>query len=147
MRVRQKRRKRPTILVPVASIGDIAFLLIIFFMLTSNFIKEASVKVTPPTSVDLQQLQMTAVSVAIDENAQLLLNGDPVPDTDALESLISEKLAPLDADKRVVIFRCHKDIRAVDTYQAVLGVLAESGAKIALVGETTTTFAQVTNAE
>ena len=34
-----RRRKKPSLVLPLSSMGDIAFLLIIFFMLASNFMK------------------------------------------------------------------------------------------------------------
>ena len=40
-------------MIPIASMGDIAFLLIIFFMLTSNFIQEAHIRLTPASAADV----------------------------------------------------------------------------------------------
>ena len=58
----KKRRRRRTIIVPVVSMGDIAFLLIIFFILCSNIAREAGIAVAPPVSADLDQ---------VDESTQL----------------------------------------------------------------------------
>ena len=41
--MKKRRRRRMMILIPVASIGDIAFLLVIFFVLCSRIAKDPSV--------------------------------------------------------------------------------------------------------
>ncbi|MCD6382704.1 MAG: biopolymer transporter ExbD, partial [Candidatus Hydrothermae bacterium] len=46
MKIRQKKEMK--VVIPTASTSDIAFLLIIFFMLTTVFRKELGLKVTLP---------------------------------------------------------------------------------------------------
>ena len=50
-----RRRKKPSLVLPLSSMGDIAFLLIIFFMLASNFMKTNKVELEKPLSPDLEQ--------------------------------------------------------------------------------------------
>ena len=50
-----RRRKKPSLVLPLSSMGDIAFLLIIFFMLASNFMKTNKVELEKPASPDLEQ--------------------------------------------------------------------------------------------
>ena len=53
MKIRKARRAAPT--VPLASMGDIAFLLTIFFILTSNFAKDDTRNIKPPTARELER--------------------------------------------------------------------------------------------
>jgi len=48
VRNRKRKRQRRKIAVPVASMGDIAFLLIIFFMVVSNFFKTPKIDADMP---------------------------------------------------------------------------------------------------
>ena len=70
-----KRRKKSLPIIPTASMGDIAFLLIIFFMLASNFMKSANVKAEEPASPDVEQQEPALVSVIYDQEGKLWLQG------------------------------------------------------------------------
>jgi len=56
--------------VPVASMGDIAFLLIIFFMVCSRFAKDPGVSIDPPTTVDVNKLDDYPIVVLIDRDSR-----------------------------------------------------------------------------
>ena len=72
------RRVRP-ITVPTTSMGDIAFLLIIFFMLTSNFMKQKNIELDKPAGPDVEQVEKAPVSVALDKDGLLWVQGAEVP--------------------------------------------------------------------
>ena len=46
----RRKRKKQAISVPTASMGDIAFLLIIFFMVCSKFSQDVAIKLKPPVA-------------------------------------------------------------------------------------------------
>ena len=69
----RRRRRKADPYVPTTSMGDIAFLLIIFFMVCSNFAKEASQKLKPPKAADLQKIQESSISVSIDEQGLIYI--------------------------------------------------------------------------
>ena len=50
-----RKRKKPSLVLPLSSMGDIAFLLIIFFMLASNFMKTANVDLEEAHAADLER--------------------------------------------------------------------------------------------
>ncbi|MFT5129243.1 MAG: biopolymer transport protein ExbD, partial [Rhodothermales bacterium] len=62
----------------LATMGDIALLLIIFFMLEANFIKEAHVQVELPTSPDIDEIEDSQVSVVMDADALVYVQGQEV---------------------------------------------------------------------
>lgn len=131
------KRRRPRVItaLPVTSMGDIAFLLIIFFMVCSNFAKEASIKLSPPRAEDLTEVKESPVSVAIDEDGVIYLQGQKVPDAEAIEwgvaALIQNKVS---VQGRTVMFRCDEKI-AKDVFEPVLDAIARGGAFIAALGE------------
>lgn len=61
--------------LPLASMGDIAFLLIIFFMLASNFMKTANADMEEPRSSDLEQQEAAKLSVTMDRNGDIWFEG------------------------------------------------------------------------
>lgn len=133
--MRRTRRRRLGTLVPVVSMGDIAFLLIIFFVLCSNFAKETGVKVRPPQAAAIDTLQNSSVAVAIDEQGVIYVDGQPVPDAGTVESrlttLLKDKASPQD---RTVAFRCDRSVRR-DKFEPVLDAIAKAGGVIAAVGQ------------
>ena len=76
MPLRSKLRLENTI--PMASMADIAFLLIIFFLLTSTFVRDTGLNIKLPKADTSQQLPKKAVTVQIDRDGQIRLNGRPV---------------------------------------------------------------------
>ncbi len=125
-----KRRSRKSAMVPLTSFGDIAFLLIIFFMVASVFMREQHISVTEAKSPDIDLVEM-AVSVVIDEDGNVWLDGQSCPKP-ALESQLSIVLAAK-GDNRVLL-KVDKDLRQSD-FGDVIAQLASAGAEILLLGE------------
>jgi biopolymer transport protein ExbD len=115
--------------------GDIAFLLIFFFMVCSNFVKEAAVRLEPPTARDIEQVEESAVSVAISNEGEIFVNGTTVPDAEAVEwavlALIEGKESP---EARTVLFKCDQNAPR-DVYEPVIESLAAAGARITAIGD------------
>jgi biopolymer transport protein ExbD len=116
--------------VSVASMGDIAFLLIIFFILASNFAQEAHIDFDPAKSPDIEKMERSQVSVTIDKDGQIWLQGAECP-VDLLADGVTALLA--DQDNKVVMLTVHRELPH-DAYGEVFMKLSEAGAEIALVG-------------
>ena len=128
------RRIRP-ITVPITSMGDIAFLLIIFFMVCSDFVKESNVKWTKATAPDVHKIEKSRISVAIDKDGEIYLQGRRLPDPDALEAgvaaLIQLRSSP---DAKLIMFKCDRGVDK-SVFEPVIGAIAEAGGTIVAVGE------------
>lgn len=125
-----RRRRQIPLLIPFASIGDIVFLLIIFFVLTSNFIQEAHIKLAPAVSPDVDKLKQGTVTVSLDRNGDLWLQGQPVP-VEGLEYEVSALLQG--KDSRLVVLKVDKDLPHA-RYGPVVSALSRAGAQIGLLG-------------
>jgi biopolymer transport protein ExbD len=127
----RRRSHRMPALVPVAAMGDIAFLLIIFFVLTTNFIKEGHVRVEPPRAVDIEQMDESPVSVVMDEDGNLWLQGAQC----SVEILQNGVEAALQGSKtREVMLKIDRNMQEQD-FQPVLMALSKAGATIKLTGD------------
>jgi len=129
MMIDRKRRKMP-IMVPIAAMGDIAFLLIIFFVLASNFAQEAHIDFDPAKSPDIEKMERSQVSVTVDKDGQIWLQGEECP-VDLLDSGVEALLAA--QENKVVMLTIHRELPH-DIYGDVFLKLSEAGAEIALVG-------------
>jgi biopolymer transport protein ExbD len=130
MMIKRKRRKMP-MAVSVASMGDIAFLLIIFFILASNFAQEAHIDLDTAKSPDIEKMERSQVSVVVDKDGQVWLQGEECP-VDLLDGGVEALLAG--QDNKVVMLTVHREL-AHNVYGQVFLKLSEAGAEIALVGE------------
>jgi biopolymer transport protein ExbD len=120
-------------MIPIASMGDIAFLLIIFFMLTSNFIQEAHIRLTPASAMDVSALKTSPVTVSMDLDGEVWLQGQVCP-VEALEFEVSALLEG--KDNRLVVVKVDKDLPE-SKYGPVLMALSKAGADIGLIGRKT----------
>lgn len=118
--------------------GDIAFLLIIFFMVCSNFIKESAIKLQPPKAADLARLEESPVSVALDETGAIFLQGRKLADAEELEWGVRALVADKAGDQgRTVMFKCDRTVSR-EIFEPVLDAIARGGGLIAALGDTTT---------
>ena len=121
--------------IPVASLGDIAFLLITFFMFCSTFSRSGGGKLTPPQSNHLTQLMEGKVSVDIDEEGKIYVQGQIVPDASAVETSVGILIEGATTDQgKTVMFKCDKKVTK-QIFEPVLGAIAKAGATIAALGE------------
>jgi len=131
MGMKIKRNSGKVLAVPTSSMGDIAFLLIIFFMLTSKFMQESHVKCDIPSSPDAQKIDDQPVSVILDEEGKLWLQGQEIT-PEALKVMVEGLRG--DNKNFTVMLKIHKTLNSKQ-YGKVIRKIAEAGAKVAFVGE------------
>jgi len=133
--VYKRRKRRKMIPVPVASMGDIAFLLIIFFMVCSRFAKDPGVSIDPPTTVEVSKLDDYPVVVLIDKEARIYFHGKPIDSAEQVEEEVRRFVEGKDDEKsRTVLFRCDRSV-GKRIFEPVIEAIAKGGGRIAAVGE------------
>ncbi len=129
MKLRTQSR-RPTPTVPTASMADIAFLLIIFFMLTTTFSPERT-QVRLPDSVIRTDVSERAAIVAITEDGLISFTSGEEPGrllsgTEEL-ALLTREIIELIPDKEFVL-KADREAR-YEYIDGVLDALRTNGAK------------------
>jgi biopolymer transport protein ExbD len=124
------RNPEPHFDIPYINIGDIAFLLIIFFILTSTFMRESYIKVKPPASQDVKRVKDAEVSVSMDEKGQIWLQGTPCQLT-SLESGITALLQ--DKKEKLVALKIDRGLQQ-SQFGPVMMAISNAGAEVMLVG-------------
>jgi biopolymer transport protein ExbD len=117
--------------------GDIAFLLIIFFLVCSEAVKDNSkVPVALPFSEHVEKTEATVVArVTIDENGEIHFDGSRVESAKDVEWGVRALLTnTVSDDQRHVQFKCDKS-QPKEVFQPVLQAIAEAGGIIEAVGE------------
>ncbi len=125
MELRQKKKIRSVI--PTASMGDIAFLIIIFFMTTTVFTREKGIKMLLPekSQTETKVKPENVVSILINPEGALKLKASGYDGIDIspqqyseVRRIVEEKLLERDT-LLVVSLRTSRDAR----YQAMISVL------------------------
>ena len=134
---RANRKKRRHVPVPIASMGDIAFLLIIFFLVCSEVSKDkTNLQVTLPESRHVAKNEATfAARVAIDEDGEVYLDGVQVDWAKDIEWGVRALLTnTVTEEQRYVQFKCDAVIPK-ETFEPVIKAIAEAGGRLKAVGE------------
>jgi biopolymer transport protein ExbD len=87
-----RRKKRVATIVPVASMGDIAFLLIIFFILATNFARDSNIKLTQPASPHVDEMGRSNIMVIVDEEGRYYVDGVEQPTVQDVEAQVRSLL-------------------------------------------------------
>ncbi len=135
-RRRRRRHRDDDLIVPVSSFADIAFLLIIFFLIAGKFAKEAEVKLELPRATALTEIETAPVIVSVDEEGRIYLEGAPVGDADTLERAITRiiELRGIEASQLRVQFKCDREIDQ-KIFMPAMRAISRSGAQMAALGE------------
>jgi biopolymer transport protein ExbD len=136
---RSRRKKRKPIALPIASMGDIAFLLIIFFLVCSEASKDNSkILVDLPFSQHVKKTTVNVVArVAIDDKGDIYFDGARVDDAKDVEWGVRALLTnTVSDDQRHVQFKCDKS-QPREVFEPVLQAIASAGGIIEALGEKT----------
>ena len=126
-----RRRKKPSLVLPLSSMGDIAFLLIIFFMLASNFMKTANVDLEEAHAADLERQEAAKQSVTMDREGVIWFQGHQVGANE-----LADIIKPfVEQDKTLAVHvSIHKSLTHKD-FEPLIQAISESGARLILTGQ------------
>lgn len=126
-----RRKKRIDLVLPTSSMGDIAFLLIIFFILSSNFMKNANVEAERPASAEVSEVDDAQVSVIVDAEGKFYVQGLELS-AGEVESAVLQALG--DHREKAVHLLVDKNLKRAQFLPA-LEALGSAGVKVVLVGD------------
>lgn len=126
----KRKKQMPLLIIPTASMGDIAFLLIIFFMLASNFMKSANVVAEEPASPDVEAQEPPQVSVVLDRDGRLWLQGIEI----GVAELTAGVQSGIGEDRRRPVHVKIDKSRQGSDFLPVIEALCQADVKIMLVG-------------
>ena len=127
--IRRRRRMKP--IIPLASMADIAFLLIIFFMLAGTIEEKENMQLDLAQSEDVEKLEKVKISVTLDADGVLRLQGNEAT-AGGLDMLLEEMLEG--SEDRKVKVKIDKGLPK-DIYMPVFEALGRAGVTLELLGE------------
>ncbi|MDY6989197.1 MAG: biopolymer transporter ExbD [Thermodesulfobacteriota bacterium] len=121
MLVHPKSRARYKVQAPLTSLIDIVFLLLIYFLLTTNFMVEEGIKIKLPQAKAAAPQTEEVVTVYVDEQGRAFLGDEEVSLAslfDRLKEMIEDredKLVVIRADRSVIL---NKAVKIMDIAKA-----------------------------
>jgi biopolymer transport protein ExbD len=113
-------RQHDDVDINVTSLIDVVLLLVIFFVVSTTFEREAAIELTlPEAAEDTEQKPAGQIDVAIDRQGVLFVNGARLPDnrTDTLRGRLAA--AKRGIDEPIVVIAADQSA----THQAVISVM------------------------
>jgi len=114
-----RRHYSQQIQLNIAPLVDMVFLLLIFFLLTSNFLHNEGIKVNLPAAKSSQMRDREEITVSITKDNRIFLDGEPV-NLDQLSQRLTEtvmrypnKTVIIKADKEIILERAVRVLDAV----------------------------------
>jgi biopolymer transport protein ExbD len=105
-----KRRAKAVSEIPSSSLADMAFLLLIFFMVSTSFPKEQPRTFTPPEAAATERLEehrRDVLHVYVERDESIYINDERTP-----VEQVSDVLAPVvrENDRIVILIRSDRDV-------------------------------------
>ena len=115
------------------AMGDIAFNLLIFFVILARATDDSHLQWTPAEVANLESAGHSMVSVLIDKDNKLYLNGQQVGVAE-LPGLVESALATAPSGERTVLLKVHKETLA-QRFEPVIEAISEAGGDLVHIVE------------
>lgn len=131
---RKQEKKHRSGEIPVGSFSDIAFLLIIYFLVATTLVKVKSIAVNLPSGQTNNQAQIDETPVINLRGTQMYFSDRPVDAQELNDRLAALKLIEKPEDERVILLESADETPYAVYYQA-LAAISSNGGVVALVEE------------
>lgn len=124
-RLKQQLEQQQQSGIDMSPLLDVVFILLIFFIVTTVFVRETGVEVDKPQSITAQQLEQTVILLAITDDGQVYYDGNNIGVAGIRGTL--EQL--LQTDDRPVVIQTDKNVAAQQLVE-VIDEVKLAGAKV-----------------
>ena len=119
------QRKKLTASVPSFAMGDIGFLLLIFFVILARAQDDSHIQWKPAELADIEMAAAPLATVAIDSGFKVYLDGKEIS-VDSLAGSLTAALGDTESGKRIVFLKVHKEAKA-SHFEPVIAAISEAG--------------------
>jgi biopolymer transport protein ExbD len=118
-------RKRFKAEVPSVAMGDIAFNLLIFFVILARAQDDSHLKWQPASTPIVEAVKNAGVSVVIDIDSKVYLNGQEIGESQ-LAAAIEKLLENIPAGHRTVLLKVDRNVTAL-RFEPVIEAVSQAG--------------------
>jgi biopolymer transport protein ExbD len=119
------RRRHLEAGAPVVAMADIAFNLVLFFIILARTQDDSNLKWEPAKGQHLESISQAKVSVTVNKEGEVYLNRMKV-DLTGLGPKIQEILGNDEQGKRTVLLKIHKDTQAA-IFEPIIEAVSQAG--------------------
>ncbi|MFP6766319.1 MAG: biopolymer transporter ExbD [Planctomycetaceae bacterium] len=127
------KRRAPRAEVPSMAMGDIAFNLLIFFVILAKAQDDSHLQWTPAEAKNLESAGNSLVSVVINNENHIYLNGQKIGQP-GMAGMIEELLINKSTGDRTVVLKVHREATA-QTFEPVIESISEAGGELVHIVE------------
>jgi biopolymer transport protein ExbD len=135
MKRSKQEKKHRTGEIPVDSFSDIAFLLIIYFLVATTLVKVKSITADLPAGEKSTQAQSEKTPIINLRGSEIFFNDKPANIAELNERLAALKLGEQSPDKRVIMLESAKGTPYENYFQALAAISANNGVVALVEGE------------
>jgi biopolymer transport protein ExbD len=121
-------RKKMNCEVPSVAMGDIAFNLLIFFVILAKAQDDSHLQWQPAATPKVENAGNSRISILVDVNNKLYFNGKECG-VGQLKTTIEKELKEAPAGQRTVLLRVHKSTMA-QRFQPIIEAVSEAGGEM-----------------
>ncbi len=114
--------------VPAVAMADIAFNLVLFFIMLARTQDDSRLRWSPASTPAVQKAPISKVSVVIDSDRKLFYNGQQIG-ISQLRDAVEEGLKDAPAGKRAVLLKIDKDTPA-QVFEPVVEAVSQAGGEL-----------------
>lgn len=118
-------RKKLTASIPSFAMGDIGFLLLIFFVILARAQDDSHIKWEPAELPDIEMAAAPLASVAIDSGFKTYLDGKEIA-PEEIAAALTTILGDTPTGQRNVFLKVHKEAKA-SHFEPVIAAISEAG--------------------
>lgn len=134
MKRRKQEKKHRDGTIPTDSFSDIAFLLIVYFLVATTLVKVKTITADLPAGEKSTQAQSEKTPIINLRGAEIFFNDKPLKMDELNERLAALDLPNQDGEKRVIMLESAKGTPYESYFQALAAISANGGV-VALVEE------------
>jgi len=121
------KRRKIEISPPYVSMADIAFNLVLFFVILANTQDESHIQWEHATGSGIKEVTNARVTITVDNKNKVYFNGQEVGIRDLAEKITAE--INNNAGNRIVLLKIHKETLAA-TFEPILEAVSQAGAEV-----------------
>ena len=93
--------------IDLSPLLDVVFIMLIFFIVTTVFVKETGVEVDKPQAISTSQLERTVIMIAITKDSQVVYDGSNIG-VAGVRGTVAQLIQP---QMRPVVIQADRDVR------------------------------------
>jgi biopolymer transport protein ExbD len=93
--------------IDLAPLLDVVFILLIFFIVTTVFVKETGVEVDKPTAVSSQNLQKSVLMIAITSTGEVMYGGTNI----GIQGIRATLMQAVKSEQRPLVIQADKQVK------------------------------------